>query len=108
MATGPELIRIGNQHPFAVPPDRRDPPPRLRGHQDSHRRLAGMPGTPPWGGGRAAATSVAAHRFPFWFATRRSSLSLATGANVGTGVDRHLQDHGGRDKYMTVGTVKWV
>jgi CspA family cold shock protein len=23
------------------------------------------------------------------------------------GVGRYLQDHGGRDKYMTVGTVKW-
>jgi len=32
-------------------------------------------------------------------------LSLAAG--VGVGVDRYLQDHGGRDKYMTVGTVKW-
>jgi 3-hydroxy-9,10-secoandrosta-1,3,5(10)-triene-9,17-dione monooxygenase reductase component len=31
MTTGPEPIRIGNQHPFAVPPDRRDPARRLRG-----------------------------------------------------------------------------
>jgi CspA family cold shock protein len=34
-------------------------------------------------------------------------LSLAADASVGAGVDRYLQDHGGRDKYMTVGTVKW-
>jgi hypothetical protein len=34
-------------------------------------------------------------------------LSLAADASVGAGVDRDLQDHGGRDKYMTVGTVKW-
>ena len=31
MATAPEPIRIGNQHPFAVPPERRDPARRLRG-----------------------------------------------------------------------------
>jgi flavin reductase (DIM6/NTAB) family NADH-FMN oxidoreductase RutF len=31
MATGPEPIRIGNQHPFATPPERRDPARRLRG-----------------------------------------------------------------------------
>jgi 3-hydroxy-9,10-secoandrosta-1,3,5(10)-triene-9,17-dione monooxygenase reductase component len=31
MATGPEPIRIGNQHPFSVPPERRDPARRLRG-----------------------------------------------------------------------------
>jgi flavin reductase (DIM6/NTAB) family NADH-FMN oxidoreductase RutF len=31
MATGPEPIRIGTQHPFAVPPERRDPARRLRG-----------------------------------------------------------------------------
>jgi CspA family cold shock protein len=34
-------------------------------------------------------------------------LSLAADASVGADVDRYLQDHGGRDKYMTVGTVKW-
>jgi CspA family cold shock protein len=34
-------------------------------------------------------------------------LSLAADAGVGVGVDRYLQDDGGRDKYMTVGTVKW-
>ena len=31
MATAPEPIGIGNQHPFAVPPERRDPARRLRG-----------------------------------------------------------------------------
>jgi 3-hydroxy-9,10-secoandrosta-1,3,5(10)-triene-9,17-dione monooxygenase reductase component len=31
MATAPEPIRIGNQPPFAVPPERRDPARRLRG-----------------------------------------------------------------------------
>jgi 3-hydroxy-9,10-secoandrosta-1,3,5(10)-triene-9,17-dione monooxygenase reductase component len=31
MATGPEPIRIGNQQPFAVPSERRDPARRLRG-----------------------------------------------------------------------------
>jgi 3-hydroxy-9,10-secoandrosta-1,3,5(10)-triene-9,17-dione monooxygenase reductase component len=31
MATGPEPIRVGTQHPFAVPPERRDPARRLRG-----------------------------------------------------------------------------
>jgi 3-hydroxy-9,10-secoandrosta-1,3,5(10)-triene-9,17-dione monooxygenase reductase component len=31
MATGEEPIRIGMQHPFAVPPERRDPARRLRG-----------------------------------------------------------------------------
>jgi cold shock protein len=49
MVTGPELIRSGNQHPFASRPTVATGP-RLRGHQ---------------------------------------------------------QDDGGRDKYMTVGTVKW-
>jgi CspA family cold shock protein len=39
--------------------------------------------------------------------TRRSSLSLAAGTNAGADVDRYLRDDGGRDKYMTVGTVKW-
>jgi CspA family cold shock protein len=34
-------------------------------------------------------------------------LSLAVGANAGADVDRFLRDDGGRDKYMTVGTVKW-
>ena len=42
MATGPDPIRIGNQHPFAVPPDRRDPAPRLRGHHYSIAHLGGM------------------------------------------------------------------
>ena len=42
MATGPDPIRIGNQHPFAVPPDRRDPAPRLRGHHYSIAQLGGM------------------------------------------------------------------
>jgi cold shock protein len=39
-------------------------------------------------------------------ATRRSSLSLAAGTRW-AGVGRYLQHDGGRDKYMTVGTVKW-
>jgi CspA family cold shock protein len=34
-------------------------------------------------------------------------LSLAAGTNAGADVDRYLRDDGGRDKYMTVGTVKW-
>jgi CspA family cold shock protein len=34
-------------------------------------------------------------------------LSLAVGVRVRVGVGRYLQDDGGRDKYMTVGTVKW-
>jgi hypothetical protein len=42
---------------------------------------------------------VAWQRFTFYFATRRSSLSLAADASVGAGVDRYLQDHGGRDKH---------
>jgi cold shock protein len=42
----------------------------------------------------------------FCFATRRSSLSLAAAATTARR-DRYLQDDGGRDKYMTVGTVKW-
>src|SRR5215217_5353715 len=41
------------------------------------------------------------------FVTRRSSLSLAVGVRVRVGVGRYLRDGGGRDKYMTVGTVKW-
>jgi 3-hydroxy-9,10-secoandrosta-1,3,5(10)-triene-9,17-dione monooxygenase reductase component len=31
MATGEEPIRVGSRHPFAVPPERRDPGRRLRG-----------------------------------------------------------------------------
>jgi 3-hydroxy-9,10-secoandrosta-1,3,5(10)-triene-9,17-dione monooxygenase reductase component len=31
MAAAPEPIRVGSQHPFAVPPERRDPARRLRG-----------------------------------------------------------------------------
>jgi CspA family cold shock protein len=34
-------------------------------------------------------------------------LSLAVDANAGADADRCLRDDGGRDKYMTVGTVKW-
>jgi len=34
-------------------------------------------------------------------------LSLAVGATDGAGVGRYLRDDGGRDKDMTVGTVKW-
>ena len=37
----------------------------------------------------------------------RLSLSLAVGVRVHVGVGRYLRDDGGRDKYMTVGTVKW-
>jgi CspA family cold shock protein len=62
-----------------------------------------MPGRPV----QAVAATVACQKFTFCFATRRSSLSLAADASVGAGVDRDLQDHGGRDKDMTVGTVKW-
>jgi cold shock protein len=34
-------------------------------------------------------------------------LSLAVGAKVWADVGRYLRDGGGRDKFMTVGKVKW-
>src|ERR671933_2511811 len=54
----------------------------------------------------APSATVGWQRFTFCFATRRSSLSLAAGPPRSR-CDRYLQDDGGRDKYMTVGTVKW-
>jgi CspA family cold shock protein len=44
--------------------------------------------------------------FTFVLATCRLSLSLPS-VPARAGVGRYLQDGGGRDKYMTVGTVKW-
>jgi CspA family cold shock protein len=49
----------------------------------------------------------ARQRFRFWLATRRSSLSLAVGASVGRASVDTSEVMEGRDKYMTVGTVKW-
>jgi hypothetical protein len=42
MATGPESIRIGNQHPFAIPPDRRDPAPGCADTTTAIAHLGGM------------------------------------------------------------------
>jgi hypothetical protein len=41
MATAPEPIRIGNQHPFTVPPERRDPAPGCAGTNIAIARLGG-------------------------------------------------------------------
>jgi CspA family cold shock protein len=62
-----------------------------------------MPGRPV----QAVAATVACQKFTFCFATRRSSLSLAVGARKGPALGRYFQDVEGRDKDMTVGTVKW-
>src|SRR4029450_8646414 len=53
MATGQEPIRVGSRPPFAVPPERRDPAPRLRG-----RLVAPVTAWAAWGPpGGAALTS---------------------------------------------------
>jgi hypothetical protein len=42
MATGPDPIRIGNEHPFAVPPVRRDPAPGCARTTTAIAGLGGM------------------------------------------------------------------
>src|SRR5215213_6792975 len=65
-----------------------------------------MPGRPVvTGSGRSRYCAPAG--FTFCLATRRSSLSSCHRRQGRAGVGRYLQDGGGRDKYMTVGTVKW-
>src|SRR6266545_8027126 len=68
--------------------------------------LLGMPGRPLWQA-MAGADMVRPAEVHVCLAPRRSSLSLAAGPRSGAGVGRYLQDGGGRDKHMTVGTVKW-
>src|SRR5215218_2641412 len=51
--------------------------------------------------------TVARQRFPFCFATCRLSLSLAVGVRVASTWVDTSKTMEGRDKDMTVGTVKW-
>ena len=63
MASGQEPIRIGNQHPFAVPPERRNPARRLRG-----RLVAPVTvwtaGLPPGGAGLTVSSVLVAEGEP--------------------------------------------
>ena len=63
MATGQEPIRVGNQPPFAVPPERRDPARRLRG-----RLVAPVTvwtaGRPPGGAGLTVSSVLVAEGQP--------------------------------------------
>jgi hypothetical protein len=42
MVTGREPIRFASQHPFAVPPERRDPAPGCAGTNTAIAHLGGM------------------------------------------------------------------
>jgi cold shock protein len=71
--------------------------------------LVGMLGHPGWSWTvvtMAYPSPCARQRFTFCLATRRSSLSLPS-ALESRRRGSILRDDGGRDKYMTVGTVKW-
>jgi len=72
-----------------------------------HRRAAvvllGMPGRPVAGGGRYRGLP----EIQVLLGNPQVELVPRRRRQIGSGVSRYLQDGGGRDKNMTVGTVKW-
>src|SRR5918911_4727419 len=63
MASGQEPIRVGSQPPFAVPPERRDPPRRLRGRLVTPVTVW-TAGRPPGGAGLTASSVLVAEGQP--------------------------------------------